>query len=621
VSSYSVSTTAYTLIDGEVADLANSTLFEASVTESWAEATAFRSDAQNIPADIGGFTFTPGTWYASSFIISSASTTVVLDGQGDPGAEFLFQSEDYMSLGAGTKFVLTNGAKWENVLWACKTYFTAGADVDFYGSMLAGTYIVLGANVTVHGCTVSLAAITFGAENLITVVRTMDSASPSITVTASPTATPSHSPPSSPTAIATAAAMATGCDADFSSTSSPTDSPSAIPSASPSASPTVSPSDTPSVIPSSAPTILGSICENFAVHARSAITFAAANKVIGGDVGIFPGTSITGAYTLIDADVADRGDSLIFDVFAEASWLEAVAPRFNTQTIPVEMGGNTFTPGTWHTSTYIKVTILTTVVLDGQGDPNAEFLFQSDSYMEVGANVKFKLINGARWENIRWACTTYFTAGVGVELYGSVLAGTHIIFGATGTVYGCLISLSAITFGADNTITVASTTESASPSDADARSRRKTSAVVEILENKCPEDIQLIAITGTTEHGDVPPIHILSQDQKTVTFQVHQNMFPGSVSYMYTHFHTAPNRDSRCLANASVAQSDTLIFTAGCMHMTPLSIVDLWVVDAALDAVYDTAKLSDRCNPPEVAVLPAVQYTFKLHCVSQCVPT
>jgi hypothetical protein len=229
-------------------------------------------------------------------------------------------------------------------------------------------------------------------------------------------------------------------------------------------------------------------------------------------------------------------------------------------------------------------------------------------------------------------------------------------------VHGCIVSRSAITFAAANTITVAPPIESPSPSnspsapptatpshsptspptspptssptvspiatamatgcdaDLDFSSSRKTSDV-EILENECPEDIQLIAINGTTKYGDVPPIHILSQDQDTVTFQVHQNMFPGSVSYMYTHFHTASNGDSRCLANATVTQSDTLIFTAGCMHRAPLSIVDLWVVDVALDADYDTAKLSDRCNPPEVAVLPTVQYTFKLHCVSQCVPT
>jgi hypothetical protein len=72
--------------------------------------------------------------------------------------------------------------------------------------------------------------------------------------------------------------------------------------------------------------------------------------------------------------------------------------------------------------------------------------------------------------------------------------------------------------------------------------RRQVAA--EILENECPADIELIAINGTAEHGDVPPIHILSQDQDTVTFQVNQNMFPGSVLHMHTqHFHSVPNSD------------------------------------------------------------------------------
>jgi hypothetical protein len=397
------------------------------------------------------------------------------------------------------------------------------------------------------------------------------------------------------------------------------------------------------------------ICEDFAVHARAAKTFGATNTIIGGDVSSY--SVSTGVYTLIDGEVADLGNSTLFEASATASWAEATAFRADAQNIPAEIGGFTFTPGTWHSSTYIYSSATTTVVLDGQGDSGAEFLFQSEGYLSLGANTKFVLINGTKWENVLWACKTYFTAGADVDFAGSMLAGTYIVLGADVIVRGCIVSLSAITFGADNTITVARTMDSASPSitvtasptatpshsppslpsvspsptaavmgagcdaDLDFSSSRKTRAVVEILENKCPEDIQLIAINGTTEYGNVPPIHILSQDQETVTFQVHQHMFPGSISHMYTYFHTAPNGDSRCLANASVTQSDTLIFTAGCMHMTPLSIVDLWVVDAALDADYDTAQLSDRCYPLEDAVLPTVQYTFKLHCVSQCVPT
>ena len=143
---------------------------------------------------------------------------------------------------------------------------------------------------------------------------------------------------------------------------------------------------------------------------------------------------------------------------------------------------------------------------------------------------------------------------------------------------------------------------------------------IKVLENECPEDVQLFAVTGITEYGEVPPIYILAQDQYTVTFQV-QNVFAGSVPYMYTQYHTVPNGETECLAHANVIQSDTLTFTAECMHMTPLSIVDLWVVDAAFDADLDTAKVPECCHPLKDTVLPTVQYTFQLHCVPQCVPT
>jgi hypothetical protein len=118
------------------------------------------------------------------------------------------------------------------------------------------------------------------------------------------------------------------------------------------------------------------------------------------------------------------------------------------------MGGNTFTPGTWHTSTYINVAAGSTVVLDGKDYPESEFLFQSDNYMEVGVGVKFDLINGAKWENVLWATTTYFVGGATVDFNGSILAGTYVTWGATLIMHGCLISRAAITFGATTSLTV-----------------------------------------------------------------------------------------------------------------------------------------------------------------------
>jgi hypothetical protein len=149
---------------------------------------AIRDDARPILSpEIGGSTFTPGTWRSGTMTIFPG-TTVTLDGQDDPNSKFLFQVATSMFVGAGCKIVLINGARVDNVLWATGTTFTSAPDVDFKGSITTGTAATLGADnvlvgsilaltaVTlgavnqVKGCIVALNAITLGAENYITFV-------------------------------------------------------------------------------------------------------------------------------------------------------------------------------------------------------------------------------------------------------------------------------------------------------------------------------------------------------------------------------------------------------------------------------------------------------------------
>jgi hypothetical protein len=208
-------------------------------------------------------------------------------------------------------------------------------------------------------------------------------------------------------------------------------------------SPTSSPSETASSV---------SVCENFAVHAGAAITFAASNEVIGGDVGISPGTSITGAYELVDgAELANAHDSALFAASVLDAWVAAMEIRDHAMAFAIEMGGKTFTPGTWHSRT-ITIAAGATVYLDAQGDPNSEFLFQADLTLVAGAGVTIVPINGAKAENVLWAFGTAAVFGADANFEGSMLAGTAITFGADNKVHGCVVALTAITFGAGNTV-------------------------------------------------------------------------------------------------------------------------------------------------------------------------
>jgi hypothetical protein len=176
------------------------------------------------------------------------------------------------------------------------------------------------------------------------------------------------------------------------------------------------------------------------VHPGSAITFAASYKIMGGDVDISPGTSITRAYYIDGGALASADESALFAASVHEEWAAAMAIRQDATDLAVEMGGGTFTPGTWHSGT-ITIAAYTPVYLDGQNDPNSVFLFQSDETLVAGTGVKIVLINGAKPENILWVFGTSVAFGAGVGCQGSILAGTAIVFGATNIVHGCVISL------------------------------------------------------------------------------------------------------------------------------------------------------------------------------------
>ena len=194
-------------------------------------------------------------------------------------------------------------------------------------------------------------------------------------------------------------------------------------------------------------------------------------------MGISPAdTAITTAYTLVGGSkVDDAGD---FTDSVHSTWHAAMTIRADATVITDvhNMGGQTFTPGTYRSDT-INVVASTTVILDGQDDPNSVFLFQAVSTMLTGANCEISLINGAKAENVLWALGTALTTGANNIFKGSILAGsaitigagsstalttvggdvvakTAITFGANVAVHGCVVALSEITFGAEDSVSV-----------------------------------------------------------------------------------------------------------------------------------------------------------------------
>jgi hypothetical protein len=139
---------------------------------------AMDKSAEPIAAEMGGLTFSAGTYFSASLTVAD-NTVVTLDGKADD--IFLFQSGSYLVTGANTKIVLTGGAKAKNVLFATTGAATTGAAGSILeGSILAGAAVTLGEGSDVSGYVLAAAAMTVGAG------CTLNSASLTGTSTESP---------------------------------------------------------------------------------------------------------------------------------------------------------------------------------------------------------------------------------------------------------------------------------------------------------------------------------------------------------------------------------------------------------------------------------------------------
>jgi hypothetical protein len=164
-------------------------------------------------------------------------------------------------------------------------------------------------------------------------------------------------------------------------------------------------------------------------------------------VGISPGVSIT---STVYPNYVDGGPIYAASASFAGSTLTNYNAYYTVRTDGVnvlsDIGGLTFTPGTYRAATTLNIAIGTIVTLDGENEINPTFLFQAGTSLTAADNVYFILINGARFENVCWVLGTAANLKANSTIPGSILAGTAINFGINTVLNGCALAQTAVTF-------------------------------------------------------------------------------------------------------------------------------------------------------------------------------
>jgi hypothetical protein len=204
-----------------------------------------------------------------------------------------------------------------------------------------------------------------------------------------------------------------------------------------------------SALGAAAPVGLGT-AESFSVLAGSTVTNTGPTTMFG-DLGLSPGSSVTGAPHVLGATHVDDAVAIEAKNSLTTAYNDA-ASRPSNGSAGTDLSGQVFLPGVRTASSSLLLSS-GSVTLDAQGNPNAVFIFQIGSTLITGSNTSVALVNGAQACNVFWEVGSSATLGTGTSFVGTVMASATITANTAATIHGRLLAQTGAVNLDTNTIT------------------------------------------------------------------------------------------------------------------------------------------------------------------------
>jgi hypothetical protein len=175
---------------------------------------------------------------------------------------------------------------------------------------------------------------------------------------------------------------------------------------------------------------------NLAVLAGSTVTSTGATSITG-DLGLSPGTAVTGFPPGILVGAKHAGDSMSAQANSDltTAYNDAAGRTLCPVAVAGNLGGQTLAPGLYKSTSSLEITS-GDLTLDAQGEPDAVFIFQMASTLTTTSGRRVILSGGATAGNVFWQVGSSATLGTASVFHGTIMADQAITLGTGATLNG-----------------------------------------------------------------------------------------------------------------------------------------------------------------------------------------